>query len=183
LGGALVALATVLARNANLAVGSAYGSNEGFLVVPGLLVPYVLFVGWSSARRGGAKPRAKPRDLFLFVLGVHFGMGLVATNPLGAVLAGFIFVDGSALLAAAGLYWARRVEDRTVVVGAVLTVLAAFVVVVIYHLVLAFIAGAAVAYLEREPTRRRLVALLLAVLTLIVAVVPLTASPAIPSMG
>ena len=52
----------------------------------------------------------------------------------------------------------------------------AFLIVVIYQWVLVFVAGAAIAYVERKPSRTPLVAAGLAIAVMVLAVVPITAS-------
>jgi hypothetical protein len=175
LAGTAIVLVTRLAEGSGLVVGSYKFAQEGALIVPGLLVPYALFCGWSIALRHGARPRG----LALFAVGIHFGVGLLADSVAGFLLAGFVFVDGSVLLAAAGLWWGRRVETRTFLVTMAIAVAASFALIVIYHLVLAFAAGAGVAYVMRRPSRTRLVAAGLAVVAIVLAVVPVTASPAV----
>jgi len=173
--GAAIAVATRVVAGSAFVLGSYKFAQEGALIIPGLLVPYALFCGWTIALRRGARPR----DLAIFAAGIHFGVGALANSVAGFLLAGFVFVDGSALVAAAGLWWARRAKTRTLVLALVVAVAAAFVVVVIYHLVLALTAGAAVAYLERRSSRTPLVAVGLAVAVIVLAVVPVTASPAL----
>ena len=175
LAGAAIALITRLAGGSGLVLGSYRFAQEGALIFPGLLVPYALFWGWTLALRRGAQPR----DLALFAAGIHFGVGLISNTLLGFLIAGFIFVDASSAFAAAGLYWARRVEPRTILITLVVAVAASFALVVIYHLVLAVAAGTAVAFLERKTPRTLLVAAGLGVLVCLLAIVPITASPAV----
>src|SRR5260221_1210311 len=121
--GAEMAAVTDFARNSGLTVGSYSFAGGGDLIIPGLLVPYAMFWGWTV----GLRRNARPRDLALFAAGIHFGVGLLASNVAGFLLAGVIFADGSALATAVGLWWARHVETRTVLVWMAVAVVFAFV--------------------------------------------------------
>jgi len=157
-------------------LGSYAFAGKGLMIVPLLVLPYLFFAGWTIALRSGALPR----DLVFFAAGVHLGVGspgLLMGDIAVLLFTGVLLVDGIAVVAAAGLWWARHAAPRTLLIWLVVVWILAFVLVAIYHLVLAVTAGAAVAYVERRPARTPLVAGGLAIAVLIMAIVPITATP------
>ena len=174
--GAAVTVTMGLVLKTVPAIGSYSLADDGGIIIPSLLVPYVLFVGWTVALRY----RARARDLAFFALGMHFGVGALGllTGDIGILLfAGLLLVDGVAVVAGAGLWFARHAALRTVLISLAVAWVLAFVLIAIYHLVFAMTAGVAVAYVERRPARTLLIAGSLALAALVMAIVPITAQP------
>ena len=173
-GGLVVAVITRAAAESQATIGQYALHEEGAFILPGLLVPFVMFVGWSAALLRGARAL----DLALYAAGVHIGIGLISLDPVLILVGGLLLVDGSALISGVGLFWGRRVDTKTMLITIGIATAAAFLLVFVYHIVLALAAGVAVAYVERHPSRAALAAGALAVLTLALAVVPITAARA-----
>ena len=98
LAGTLIAALTLLAEHSRLAFNSFALFGNGALLVPALLAPFSLYPGWVWAlHRGG-----RALELALFVLGLHFGIGMISnlevlvfpvdpTLAVGDALPGFLF--------------------------------------------------------------------------------------------
>jgi hypothetical protein len=174
LGGLIASVITRAAAESQVVIGQYPLGGEGAFVLPPLLVPLVIFAGWSAALlRGG-----RPLDLVLYAAGVHVGIGLISLDPVLILLGGLLLVDGSAAISGIGLFWGRRVDAKTMVITLGIATAAAFLLVFAYFIVLALAAGVAAAYTERHPSRIALAAGLLVLLTLTLALVPITAARA-----
>ena len=166
LGGTAIAVLAFLAEHSRIGGGSLALYGNGALIVPAILVPWVIYWGWSwiLARGTGAL------EMALFVVGLHFGIGmLVILDTLfapqesgltiidalpGFALSGSIFVVPGALLAGLA-YWlfsSGRLPMNTPVLFA--TAFVGAVLVIAYWIGLGLIAGSAVALARAAPERR-----------------------------
>src|SRR2546430_17686531 len=72
--GTLIAVLTILAEHYGPTFGRYALLGNGALIVPALLAPFAIFVGWTWAlRRGG-----HALELAMFVVGLHFGVGVIS---------------------------------------------------------------------------------------------------------
>jgi hypothetical protein len=180
--GGIVATLTVLVEHSRIAFGSYALYGNGALIVPGLLAPFALYPGWTWAlRRGG-----HALELAVYVVGLHFGVGLVSIlevlfYPQGAgatvidalpgfVLTGAIFVLPAALLAAAALWITHRAHGTPLIIAALLAAAAGLGMIGIG---LGILAGAAVGLAERRPERTLGIGAALAVFVVLVGNLPI----------
>jgi hypothetical protein len=166
LGGTAIAVLAFLAEHSRIGGGSLALYGNGAIIVPALLVPWVIYWGWTwvLARGAGAL------EMAVLVVGMHFGVGmwivldtifdpqqagLTILDALpGFALSGSIFVVPGALLAALA-YWlfsSRRLPMNTPVLFA--TAFVGAVLVIAYWIGLGLLAGAAVALARAAPARR-----------------------------
>jgi hypothetical protein len=166
LGGTAVAVLAVLAEHSQIGGGGVALYGNGALLVPALLVPWLLYWGWTwiLARRAGAL------EMAMFVVGMHFGVGMwVVLDTLldpqqpgftvldafpGFALSGSILVVPGALLAGLA-YWlfsSGRLPMNTPVLFA--TAFVGAVLVIAYWIGLGLLAGSAVALARAAPVRR-----------------------------
>ncbi len=184
LAGAAIALLTALVEHSRIGVGDYALYGNGALVVPAILAPWALYWGWTWAlARGG-----RALELALFVLGLHFGVGMWALIDTlfyaqepglsvvdalpGVLLLGTILVVPAALLAGA-TYWLFASGRLTL--GAVTLFAAAFVaavLVVFYWIGLGIFAGITVDAARRDPSRHRAIGIALLILLVVVANLP-----------
>lgn len=184
LAGALIAILTVVLEHGRIAFGAYALYGNGALIVPSLLAPFALYPGWTwTLRRGG-----RGLELALYVVGLHFGVGLVSVLEVlffpqdpdltlvdalpGLLLTGAIFVLPAALLAALALWAVRRARGSLLAVAVVVAVASAAVLGFVYGIGLGVLAGTAVALAERRPERAPLIGLSLGVLVLILGNLP-----------
>lgn len=177
--GAAIAVLTVLAEH--------YGPNgsyalfgNGALIVPSLLAPFAIFLGWTWAlRRGG-----RALELAVFVVGLHFGIGLVSVidalvypsspdvtiadaGP-GFLFTGALFVLPAALLAGAAYAIARRLTGIAFATASIIALALGAILGGLFGAGLGLLSGVAVAMAEREPPRTAMIAAILFVAILLV---------------
>jgi hypothetical protein len=166
LGGTVIAVLAFLAEHSRIGTDGLALYGNGALIVPAVLVPWVLYWGWTwlVARGDGAL------EMAVLVVGLHFGVGMwVVLDTLldpqqaslslldalpGFALSGSIFVVPGALLAALAywLYSSGRLPMNTPVLFA--TAFVGAVLVIAYWIGLGLLAGAAVALARAAPERR-----------------------------
>jgi len=181
--GAIIAVLTVILEHGRVAFGAYALYGNGALIAPSLLAPYALYPGWTwILRRGG-----RALELALYVVGLHFGIGLISVLEVlffpqqpglalvdalpGFLLTGAIFVLPAALLAAIAVWAARRAGSREGV-AVLVAIVATTVLGFLYGIGLGVLAGTAVAVAERRPGRARLIGVALAVLVLLLGNLP-----------
>ena len=182
--GTLIAVLTLLAEHSRLAFNSYALFGNGALIVPALLAPFALYPGWVWAlRRGG-----RALELALFVLGLHFGVGMISilevllfpidqTLTLADALPGFlfsgaVFVLPAALLAGAALWIGSRAHGTALAVAIIVGVLASAFLAIAFGAGLGILAGGAVAFARRVPWHTLQVGVALFVAIVIVGDLP-----------
>jgi hypothetical protein len=184
LSGTLIAILTVLVEHSSIALNSYALFGNGALIVPALLAPFALYPGWVMARRR----RGAALELALFVVGLHFGIGMISilevvfypadttygiTDALpGFLFSGSVFVLPAALLAAAALWIGSRVRGPSAAVAIVVGFIASVFLALAFGAGLGILSGAAVALERREPSRAILIGVLLFVLIVVVGNLP-----------
>ena len=153
--GTLIAVLALLAEHSRLAFNSYALFGNGALIVPALLAPFSLYPGWVwGLRRGG-----RALELALFVLGLHFGVGMISilevllfpidqTLTLADALPGFlfsgaVFVLPAALLAGAALWIGSRTHGTALAVAIIVGVLASAFLAIAFGAGLGILAGGA----------------------------------------
>lgn len=101
--GLAIGFTTRLVSTSRIAFGPYALHGNGALAVPAILVPIVLFAGWTALLRGRAD--APVGAMVLFVTGIYAGIGLAPallglTTIQGLLFLGALFVLPPALLAA-----------------------------------------------------------------------------------
>ena len=184
LGGTLIAFLMVLLEHSRIAFNSYALFGNGALIVPALLAPFALYPGWVwTLRRSG-----HALELALFVVGLHFGVGMIAilevlffptdaAYTLGDALPGFlfsgsVFVLPAALLAAVSLWIGSRVRGASAPPAIVAGLIASAFLGIVFGAGLGILAGGAVAFERRAPSRAVLIGALLFVLLVIVGNLP-----------
>jgi len=184
LAGTLGAVLTVLAEHSRIALGGYTLFGNGAFIVPSLFIPYAIFAGWTwLIRRGG-----RALELALFAVGLHFGLGVISILEVlffpsvpgltladaapGFVFTGAIFVDPAALLAALALWAIRAATGRLLVLAVAASLFVATALGFVFGIGLGVLAGAAAGLAEREPSRTRQIAIVLAVLVVILGDLP-----------
>ena len=180
--GAVVAVLAVLAEHSNIAFGSYSLSGNGALIVPAVLAPYALFWCWAwTLARGG-----RALEMALAVVGLHFGLGLVAVLDFvlypqqpdlsvldalpGLLFTGAIFVLPMAILAAA-TYWLFAGRFGLNVLGVVVALVAATFLGA-FGFGLGILTGLAVVLVRRAPERTAAIGAALVPLVLLVGNLP-----------
>jgi len=167
--GALIAVLAVAAEHYGPTFGKYALFGNGALIVPAVLAPFAIFAGWSWVRRRGGRAL----ELAVFVLGLHFGIGMI--SPLdatlfpsapdvtivdalpGFLLSGALFVLPAALLAA-GAYWvARRTEGWAFSLVVLIAIVIGAELAGLFGGGLGLIAGVALSAVERWPARTALI--------------------------
>lgn len=181
--GTLIAVLAFFAEHSRIGFGSYALYGNGAIIIPGILAPWAVYWAWTEIRRRGGRAL----ELALFVLGLHFGVGVApvldaAFYPqlVGATLAdalpallltGSIFVIPSALLAGLTLrLFTTRVAltSMNVFVAALL----AAVLVLAYWAGLGILTGICVVAATRDPSRRVRVGIALLVLLVVFGNLP-----------
>ncbi len=182
--GAVIAVITVVVEHSSIAFGTYALYANGALIVPSLLAPYALYPGWTwILRRGG-----RALELAVYVVGLHLGVGLVSLLEVlffpstpdltllsavpGLLLAGAIFVDPAALLAALSLWWVRRMHGVSLSAALGIALVVSASLGFVYGIGLGVLVGAAVALAERMPARTLVIGVALAVLVLVLGNLP-----------
>lgn len=165
LAGTLIAALTLLAEHSRLAVNSYALFGNGALIVPALFAPFSLYPGWVWARHRGGRGL----ELALFVLGLHFGIGMISilevlvfpVDPTltvadalpGFLFSGAVFVLPAALLAGAALWIGSRAHGVALSLAIVVGVLASAFLAIAFGAGLGILAGGAAAFERRVPRR------------------------------
>jgi hypothetical protein len=180
LAGTAIALVMVLLEHSRIAFNSYSLFGNGALIVPALLAPFALYPGWVWAlRRGG-----RALELAMFVVGLHFGIGMIAiaelllfptdvdyalTDTLPSFLfSGSVFVIPAALLAAGALWVGLRLRGPAVAIAIILGLIASAFLGIVFGAGLGILSGGAVALEQRAPSRAVVIGALLFVLIVIV---------------
>lgn len=180
LAGAIIAVLTVLAEHYGPTFGRYALLGNGALIVPALLVPYAIFLGWTWARRRGGRAL----ELAIFVVGLHFGIGVIsvldalvfpsgpditiADAAPGFLFTGALFVLPTALLAAAAYAVARRTTGLAFIAVSVIALALGAFLAGLFGAGLGLITGVAVALAERDPARTGMIGAAVFVAILIV---------------
>jgi len=114
--GTVISIITVLLEHSRVGINSYALYGNGALIVPAILAPFSLYVGWTWLRANGGRAL----EMALFVLGLHLGVGVTSILEVlfypsgpdigladalpGFVLSGSLFVLPAALLAGLA-YW------------------------------------------------------------------------------
>ena len=184
LAGGIIATLTVLLEHSRIAFGAYALYGNGSLIVPALGAPFALYLGWTWVlRRGG-----RALELALYVVGLHFGVGLVSVLEVlffpqdtaltlldaapGFLLSGAIFVLPGALLAALMLWVTRRARGAWLAAALVIALMAAASFGFLYGIGLGILVGAAVALAEQRPERVALIGVALVLLMLVLGNLP-----------
>ena len=164
--GTSIAIVTVLTEHYGPTFGKYALFGNGALIVPALLVPFAIFVGWTWVRRR----RGLALEMAVFVIGLHFGIGVISlldallypSSPditirdalPGFLLTGTLFVIPAALLAA-GAYWLlSRLEGVAFAVALLVIVAFAAFLAGLFGAGLGLLAGAGVVLAGRMPQRQ-----------------------------
>jgi hypothetical protein len=184
LAGSFIAILMVLLEHSNIAFNSYALFGNGALIVPALLAPFAIYPGWVWAlRRGG-----RALELAIFIVGLHFGIGMIAilevlffpadaAYGLGDALPGFlfsgsVFVLPAALLAAVALWVGSRVRGPSASLVIVAGLLASAFLGIVFGAGLGILSGGAVAFERRAPSHAVRIGALLFVLIVIVGNLP-----------
>ena len=184
LSGALIAVAMVLIEHSRIAFNSYALFGNGALIVPALLAPFAIYPGWVWAlRRGG-----RALELAIFIVGLHFGLGMIAIFEVlffpadaaygladalpGLLFSGSVFVLPAALLAAVALWVGARVRGPSAAIAIVTGLLAAAFLGIVFGAGLGILSGGAVALERREPSRAVAIGVVLFVMIVIVGNLP-----------
>ena len=178
--GAAIAVLTVLAEHYGPTVGRYALLGNGALIVPALLAPYAIFLGWTWAlRRGG-----RGLELAVFVVGLHFGIGVISVldallypsspdvtiadaGP-GFLFSGALFVLPAALLAGAAYAVAQRLAGMAFAIVSFIALVFGAILGGLFGAGLGLLAGIAVAMAEREPSRTAMIGAILFVAIVLV---------------
>ena len=183
--GLIISILTVLAEHSRIAINSYALYGNGALIVPAILAPFALYPGWTWIRsRGG-----RALEMALFVLGLHFGVGLTSVLEVlffpsaadltiadalpGLLLSGAIFVLPASLLAALSYWIGMRVNGMSLVIAISVAILFASVLAIFWGVGLGILAGGAVALGERAPYNRVAIGIALLVAVIVVGNLPL----------
>ena len=183
--GLLISILTVLAEHSRLAINSYALYGNGALIVPGILGAFALYPGWTWIRsRGG-----KALEMALFVVGLHFGVGLTSALEVlffasaadltlvdalpGFFLTGAIFVLPAALLAGLAYWIGMRVHGTSLAIAISAGILVAPFLAIFWGIGLGVLSGGAVAIAERAPFQRVAIGIALFLVVIIVGNLPL----------
>ncbi|HYK96913.1 MAG TPA: hypothetical protein VEU77_00840 [Candidatus Acidoferrales bacterium] len=178
--GAAISVLAVLAEHYGPTFGRYALVGNGALIVPSLLAPFAIFLGWTWAlRRGG-----HALELAVFVIGLHFGVGVlsvldallypsspditIADAAPGFLFTGALFVLPAALLAGTAYAIARRTDGVAFIVVSVIGFALGAVLGGLFGAGLGLLSGIAVAMVEREPRQTAMIGAILLVAILLV---------------
>ena len=184
LAGTLIAILMVLIEHSQIAFNSYALFGNGALIVPALLAPFAIYPGWVVAlRRGG-----HTLELALFVVGLHFGTGMLSILEVvlypadtnysladalpGFLFSGSVFVVPAGLLAAAALWIGSRVRGPSAALAIVGGLIASAMLSIVFGAGLAILAGGAVALERRVPSHAVIIGAALFLLIVIVGNLP-----------
>ena len=184
LAGTFIALLTVGVEHSSIAFNSYALFGNGALIVPALLAPFALYPGWVMAQRR----RGTALELALFVVGLHFGIGMISILEVvpypadttygisdalpGFLFSGSVFVLPAALLAALALWIGSRVRGPSAAIAIIGGLIGSAFLAVAFGAGLGILAGGAVAFERREPSRAVLIGALLFVLIVVIGNLP-----------
>ena len=184
LAGTLIALLMVLIEHSQIAFNSYALFGNGALIVPALLAPFAIYPGWVWALRHGGRAL----ELALFVVGLHFGVGMlsvleVVLSPAdtnlgladalpGFLFSGSVFVLPAGLVAGAALWIGGRVRGLSAAIAVVGGLIASAFMAVFFFAGLGILSGGAVALERRTPSRAVPIGAVLFVLIVIVGNLP-----------
>lgn len=182
--GTFISLLMVLLEHSSLGIVSYPQFGNGALIVPALLAPFALYPGWVWTLRHGGQAL----ECALFVVGLHFGIGMIAilevllfsayvdytlAEALPAFLfSGAVFVLPAALLGAVAVWVGSRVRGTSTVVAIVTGLFASVYFAIIFGAGLGILAGGAVAFERRAPSRAALIGAVLLLSIVIVGNLP-----------
>ena len=178
--GGAIAVLTVLAEHYGPTFGRYALFGNGALIVPALLAPFAIYLGWTWAlRREG-----RGLELAVFVVGLHFGIGVIpildalvypsssdvtiADAAPGFLFTGALFVLPAGLLAGAAYAVTRRLDGIAFAIAAFIALALGAILGGLFGAGLGLLAGVAVAMVEREPARTSMIAAILFVAILLV---------------
>ncbi len=183
LAGAAISILAVLAEHSQIALGTYALYGNGALIIPALLTPWALYWGWTWILKQGGEPL----EMALFVLGLHFGVGIAVVLDTvfypqqpgltildalpGFVLNGAIFAIPAALLAAAA-YWLFSTRIPLNSWTLFIAGFAAAVLVIFYWVGLGILTGMCVAAAKRDMPRRVAIGVALLVLLVVLGNLP-----------
>lgn len=179
--GLVVALITLAAENSRIAFGSYALYGNGALIVPVILAPFALYLGWVWLLAHGGDRRL---ECALYVLGLNLGLGMngviaavlgpqptavtFASLAPGILLSGAFFVVPAALVATATLWLVRSGRLSITPLSAAFAMVIAALTVPLFGFGLGILAGGAIALGLERPQRR--VAIAVALLALLIVV-------------
>lgn len=181
--GAAIAVVTALLEHSRVAFGGYALYGNGALILPALLSPWAMYWGWTWVlSRGG-----RALEMALFVVGLHFGIGLwgvidvvawpqetgltVADALPSLLLTGTLFVIPAALLAALSY----RLFTSRLAITPVTLLAAGFIAAVLsvlYWIGLGILTGLCVAAARRDASRRVRIGIALLVLLVVLGNLP-----------
>ena len=179
---------TVLVEHSRIAFNAYALYGNGAIIVPALLAPFALYPGWVWALRR----RGRALELALYVLGLHFGVGLISALEVlffpqdgtltladaapGFLYSGAIYVLPAAFLAAAALWVGRRTHGNALSVAIVIGLLLSAFLAVFLGAGLGILAGGGVAFAQRIPSRAVAIGAVLFVVIVVVGNLPFAAA-------
>jgi hypothetical protein len=181
LAGLVIALLTYAAEHSRIAFGGYALYGNGALIVPVILAPFALYLGWVWLL---SQPGDRRLECALYTVGLHFGVGMNAVLPVflgpqpsaatpadllpGFLLSGAFFVLPAALVAAGTLWLVRSGRLSIAPLSAAFAMVIAGLTVPLFGFGLGILSGGAVALGLERPERR--VAITVALLALLVIV-------------
>ncbi len=183
--GSVVAVVAVAAENSRIAFGTYALYGNGAIIVPAILAPFALYPGWAwlLAHEGDRRLEAA-----LYVLGLHFGVGmlsvleavlypqsadvtLLSAAP-GLLLTGALFVIPAALFGAATLWLIRSGRLAITPLTAAFGIVMAALTALLFGAGLGILSGGAVALALERPARRTAIGAVLLVVLILVGNAP-----------
>ncbi len=183
--GSVVAVVAVAAENSRIAFGTYALYGNGAIIVPAILAPFALYLGWAwlLAHEGDRRLEAA-----LYVLGLHFGVGmlsvleavlypqsadvtLLSAAP-GLLLTGALFVIPAALFGAATLWLIRSGRLAITPLTAAFGIVMAALTALLFGAGLGILSGGAVALALERPARRTAIGAVLLVVLILVGNAP-----------
>lgn len=185
LAGLIVAGLAFAAENSRIAFGSYALYGNGALIVPIILAPFALYLGWVWLLARDADRRL---EAALFALGLALGVGtpgVIATIqyaqsndvPLpiavpGSLLIGTLFVGPAGLLAAGTLWLIRSGRLAVTPLTIAFAIVIAALTALMFGAGLGILSGGAVALALERPRRRATIGAVLLVLLILVGNAP-----------
>lgn len=180
--GLVVALMTYAAEHSRIAFGSYALYGNGALIVPVVLAPFALYVGWVWLLSRDGDRRL---ECALYAVGLSLGVGMsgvialtlgpqttaatFASLAAGILLGGAFFVVPAALVAAGTLWLVRSGRLAVTPLSAAFAMVIAALTVPLFGFGLGILTGGAVALGLERPQRRVAISVALLVLLVVVA--------------